>query len=290
MNITNSIFQNKVLLITLAVLLVLVELYLFFIFAAKSGEKHTLQVLNDSGTVIYETDGAHLTKFKKYYFESTFGPFENYKKQLVTRTEPFPFRAWFTAAFAVPVGFTLLFAFVVSAFLTLTGKKQKAPEDPDTSNPDTSNPDAKDAPKGKVDQFIAQVSRMNIFILGAGIFLVVLAFWVLPNLVSVIGVTGLEIIDRYRWFFAVAGIAVFLTFGWFLYLRYLLAKKALEAETQIREHQLTLNQLSGPKAPILEIEDKTEPEITEPGTAEPEITEPDIVDIPGSKAQDKEQD
>ena len=58
---TNSIFQNKALLIAIAVLLVLVEFQIFFIFSAKSGEKHTLQILNDQGTVIYETDGRHLT-------------------------------------------------------------------------------------------------------------------------------------------------------------------------------------------------------------------------------------
>ncbi|WP_321492067.1 hypothetical protein [uncultured Desulfobacter sp.] len=254
MNIKNSIFQNKVAMIAIGSLLVLLELQIFFVFAAKSGAKHTLQVLNDSGTVIYETDGEHLTKFKKYYFESTFGPFENYEKKLVTKTVPFPFRAWFATAIGIPLGFTLLFAFIISAFSTLVGKKQEAPKE--DGNED-------DAPKGKVDQFLSQINRMNIFILGAGIFLVVLALWVLPNLVSVIGKTGLEIIDRYRWFFAVAGIAILLIFAWFLYLRYLLAKKALEAETHIREHQLSLSRLPGPDPSMLRIENKPDPDILE---------------------------
>lgn len=254
MNIKNSIFQNKAVMIVIGVLLVLLELQIFFVFAAKSGAKHTLQVLNDSGTVIYETDGEHLTKFKKYYFESTFGPFENYEKKLVTQTVPFPFRAWFATAIGIPLGFTLLFAFIISAFSTLVGKKQEAHKEDENED---------DAPKGKVDQFLSQINRMNIFILGAGIFLVVLAFWVLPNIVSVIGKTGLEIIDRYRWFFAVAGIAILLIFAWFLYLRYLLAKKALEAETHIREHQLSLSRLPGPDPSMLRIENKPEPDILE---------------------------
>ncbi|WP_035240205.1 hypothetical protein [Desulfobacter vibrioformis] len=252
MNITNSIVQNKVLLITVAMLLVLVELEIFFVFSAKSGAKHTLQVLNDSGAVIYETDGKNLTQFKKYYFESTFGPFENYKKKLITRTVPFPFRAWFATAIGLPLGFTLLFAFIISAFTTLFGKKQNEP--PETKKAD-------DAPKGKMDQFLAHINRMNIFMIGLGIFLVVLASWVLPNLVSIIGKTGLEIIDRYRWFFAVSGIAVLLIFAWFLYLRYLLAKKALEAETHIREYQLNLSRLPGPEPSILEIENKSDPDM-----------------------------
>lgn len=258
MNFKNSIFQNKAVLVIVAMLLVFVELYIFFIFSAKSGTKQTLQVLNDSGTVIYQTDGEHLTKFKKYYFESTFGPFENYEKKLVTHKVPFPFRAWFTAALGIPLGFTLMFAFIITAFSAIVGKKQKEPEEADDKDKTGTT-----EPRGKVDQFVAQVNRMNIFILGAGIFLVVLAFWILPNVVALIGHTGIEIISQYRWFFAVAGIAILLIFAWFLYLRYLLAKKALEAETHIREYQLSLNRLPGPQEPVLEIEDKFNPDILE---------------------------
>lgn len=259
MNIKNSFLQNKPLMIIVAMVLIFVELYIFFIFSAKSGTKHTLQVLNDSGTVIYETDGKHLTEFKKYYFEATFGPFENYQKKLVTRTVPFPFRAWFATALGLPLGFTLLFAFIISAVSRLAGKKQEEPQG-------TGNADAE--PTGKMDEFLAQINRMNIFIIGAGIFLVVLAFWVLPNLISFIGQTGLEIIERYGWFFAIAGMAILLIFAWFLYLRYLLAKKALEAETHIREYQLKLSRLPGPESSILEIEKKSDPDMLEAPASE----------------------
>ncbi len=259
MNIKNSFLQNKPLMIIVAMVLIFVELYIFFIFSAKSGTKHTLQVLNDSGTVIYETDGKHLTEFKKYYFEATFGPFENYQKKLVTRTVPFPFRAWFATALGLPLGFTLLFAFIVSVFSRLAGKKQEEPQA-------TANADAE--PTGKMDEFLAQINRMNIFIIGAGVFLVVLAFWMLPNMISFIGQTGLEIIERYGWFFAIAVMAILLIFAWFLYLRYLLAKKALEAETYIREYQLNLSRLPGPESSILEIEKKSDPDILEAPSSE----------------------
>ncbi|WP_020587220.1 hypothetical protein [Desulfobacter curvatus] len=261
MNIKNSIFQNKPLLIIITMLLILVELQIFFVFSAKSGKKNTLQVLNDSGTVIYETDGEHLTKFKKYYFEATFGPFENYQKKLVTRTVPFPFRAWFATAVGLPLGFTLLLAFIISAFSTLLGKKKKVPQA-------TVDEDTDAVPKGKVDLFLAQISRMNIFILGAGVFLVVLAFWVLPNLVSLIGQTGLQIIEQYGWFIAIAVMAVLLIFAWFLYLRYLLAKKTLEAETHIREYQLKLSGPPGPDPSVLKIENKSDPDVFEVPSSE----------------------
>jgi hypothetical protein len=250
MNIKNSFLQNKPLMIIVAMVLIFVELYIFFIFSAKSGTKHTLQVLNDSGTVIYETDGKHLTKFKKYYFEATFGPFENYEKKLVPRTVPFPFRAWFSTALGLPLGFILLSAFIVSAVSRIAGKKQE-------EHPATENADAE--PTGKMDQFLAQFNRMNIFVIGAVIFLIVLAFWVLPNLIVFIGQSGLEIIERYGWFFAIAGMAILLIFAWFFYLRYLLAKKALEAETHIQEYQLKLSRLPGSESAMLEIEKKSDP-------------------------------
>jgi hypothetical protein len=119
-----------------------------------------------------------------------------------------------------------------------------------------------------MDQFLAQINRMNIFIIGAGVFLVVLAFWVLPNLVSVIGQTGLEVIERYGWFIAIAVVGVLLIFAWFLYLRYLLAKKTLEAETHIREHQLNLSRLPEPEPSMLEIENKSDPDILDAPNSE----------------------
>jgi hypothetical protein len=87
----------------------------------------------------------------------------------------------------------------------------------------------------------------------------VLAFWLLPNLIVFIGQSGLEIIERYGWFFAIAGMAILLIFAWFFYLRYLLAKKALEAETHIQEYQLKLSRLPGSESAMLEIEKKSDP-------------------------------
>ena len=258
MDFTQRIFQNRTFLIVIAVLLLLVELQIFFIFAGKSGKQNTLQIMNDSGTVIYETDGKDLTQFKKYYFEETFGPFENYEKKLITQTVPFPFRAWFTAAIGIPLGFALLFSFIISAFSALSGRKSPAGDTQETSA--TGNNTKSES---RVEQLLAQINRMNVFMVGTAVFLLVVAFWVLPNLVSFVGQTGLNIIDRYRWFFAVAAMAVLLLFAWVIYLRYRLASKTLEAETRFREHQLRLDGLPGPESTVLKLEDKSDPSVVD---------------------------
>ena len=266
-NITHRIFKNKTLLIAIAVILLLLELQIFVIFAGKSRTKQTLQVLSESGTVIYETNGTDLTQFKKYYFEETFGPFENYEKKLVTRTEPFQFRGWFVAAIGVPLGFTLLLAFIISSFSALFGKQHPADDTPEGSPPEN---------KSRLDQFFGQISRMNIFMVGTAVFLVVVAFWVLPNLISFVGQTGLEIIDRYRWFFAAAAVAVLMLFSWVIYLRYLLARRTLEAEIRLREREqeLRLEALPGPApSSVLKLENKSGPASSDAALSTPDLSD-----------------
>ena len=74
--------------------------------------------------------------------------------------------------------------------------------------------------------------------------------------------------NKPTYLYAIASMAILLIFAWFLYLRYLLAKKALEAETHIREHQLYLSRLPAPEAPILKIENKADSDILEVSDSE----------------------
>ncbi|MCJ7541902.1 MAG: hypothetical protein MUO88_19815, partial [Desulfobacterales bacterium] len=102
-NVTSFMRENKTLFIIISVVLFLVELQIFALTAMKSGRKSWLQVMDAKGSVIHETDGKNLSEFNKYYFEKTFGPFEQYQVKLVTKDLPFPFRAWFASAVGIPV-------------------------------------------------------------------------------------------------------------------------------------------------------------------------------------------
>ncbi len=101
--LSSLIQEHKVLFIIIIIGLFLLEMEIFAVAVAKSGRKSRLQVIDQSGNLIHETNGQHLSEFNKYYFEKTFGPFENYQVKLKTQNLPFPFRAWFVAAVGLPV-------------------------------------------------------------------------------------------------------------------------------------------------------------------------------------------
>jgi hypothetical protein len=228
----HSIQENKTLLIIIIVGLLLLELEVFALAAMKSGRQSWLQVIDANGNVIHETSGTNLSDFNKYYFEKTFGPLKNYHMRLKTVNRPFPFRAWFVAAIGIPVGVMLLFGFVVKAYSAIFhgGEGQG----------DAGEPDRAAGMDGKLDAVLHRISRLNIFIIGFLIFIGVVSFWVIPNFITYLGRTGVEAVIRFKWVFIVLG-AVIVGIGmWIVYLRYLLAKKSIDSQTEIEKHRLSL--------------------------------------------------
>jgi len=232
-NLINIISTNKKLFIIIGICLFLLELEIFAVAVLKSGKQKTTQVFNRKGEIIYEADGKNLTDFNKYYFEKNFGPLENYDVKLNIKDVPFPFRAWFSAAICVPIGIVLLIAFILRSFQSLfTDHKQT-----DTSQQIDSKPIENET---KIEGIIRRLSEINIFTIGGIIFLVSLSYWVLPNAIAYIGKIGFDAIYKFRWFLLVAGILITIIGVWFIYLRYLLAKKTLESKAEVEKHKLQL--------------------------------------------------
>lgn len=230
--ISNLIQEHKSLFIIIVVGLFLLELEIFALAAMKSGRQSWLQVVDKSGNVIHETSGGDLSEFNKYYFEKTFGPLANYQVRLKTLNNPFPFRAWFVAAIGVPVGAMLLFGFVVKAYVAIFhgGTPQLTPAEP------AGAPGA----ESKIELILNRISRMNIFIIGFLIFVGVVAYWTIPNMITYIGRTGIDAIIRFKWAFIGLGAVVLGVGLWIIYLRYLLAKKSIESQAEIEKHRLSL--------------------------------------------------
>lgn len=230
--ISRLIQENKTLFIIIIVGLFLLELEIFALAAMKSGRKSWLQVIDTKGNVIHETSGKNLSEFNKYYFEKTFGPFENYEVRLQTRDNPFPFRAWFVAAIGIPVGAMLLFGFVVKAYVAIFhGSDLEA---------DESRPACEPGYESRMESILYRISRMNIFIIGFLIFVGVISYWIIPNMITYLGRTGIEAIVRFKWVFITLGAVVVGIGLWIVYLRYLLAKKSIESRTEIEKHRLAL--------------------------------------------------
>jgi len=246
--IATLISENKTLFIIIAVVLFLVELEIFALAAMKSGRKSWLQVIDANGTVIHETDGKNLSDFNKYYFEKTFGPFEQYHVKLETKQFPFPFRAWFVAAVGIPVGAILLFAFAVQSYLSLFYQEQSSGQYDVKKNEH----------EYRFEKLIAAVSRFNIFTIGFLVLLGVFSYWVVPNLIVHVGKLGVETLTRYKWIFLSFGMVILGFIIWIIYLKYLLAKKAIESHAEIDKYRLQLEFDHGSRYPLRLVHDQKE--------------------------------
>jgi hypothetical protein len=223
--------EHKTLFIIIAIVLFLLELQIFAVAAMKSGRKSLMQILDESGNVIHETDGRKLSDFNKYYFEKTFGPLEQYQVRLETREYPFPFRAWFVAAVGIPVGIVLLFSFVVKAYISLFYGNEKEPDSLSTHA---------EAGESRLEVILSRISRFNIFTIGFLIFLAVFSYWVIPNLITFLGKTGVETLLQYKLFFISAAFIFLAIVIWVIYLRYRLAIKSIESRTDIEKQRIQL--------------------------------------------------
>jgi hypothetical protein len=246
--IATLIRENRTLFIIIAVVLFLVELEIFALAAMKSGRKSWLQVIDANGNVIHETDGKNLSDFNKYYFEKTFGPFEQYQVKLATKDFPFPFRAWFVAAVGIPIGAILLFAFAVQAYLSLFYKEQSSDEFDVKKN----------EYEYRFEKVIAAISRFNIFSIGFLVLLGVLSYWVVPNLLVHVGRLGVETLARYKWIFLSFGMVFLGLILWIIYLKYLLAKKAMDSHAEIDKYRLQLEFEHDNKYPLRLVHDQKE--------------------------------
>jgi hypothetical protein len=246
--IATLIRENRTLFIIIAVVLFLVELEIFAIAVMKSGRKSWLQVIDATGNVIHETDGKNLSDFNKYYFEKTFGPFEQYQVKLATKDFPFPFRAWFVAAVGIPIGAILLFAFAVQAYLSLFYKEPNSGE----YNVE------KNEYEYRFEKVIAAVTRFNIFTIGFLVLLGVLSYWVVPNLIVHVGRLGVETLTRYKWIFLSFGMLFLGLIIWIIYLKYLLAKKAIDSHAEIDKYRLQLEFDQDNKYPLRLVHDQKE--------------------------------
>lgn len=246
--------ENKTLFILIAIGIFLIELEIFAIAVIKSGNKSWLEIKDQRGNIIHISEGSNLSSFNKYYFEKTFGPLEQYQVNLVSKDEPFPFRAWFVAAIGIPVGAVLLFAFIVRAFASLFYGYN-------TANSSRDGPE-ESSPKNRFENIFASISRLNIFTIGFLILLSVITYWVLPNFIIHIGRVGLDTIIQFKWFFLAFAVVILGIALWIIYLRYLLAKKSIDSQTEIEKFRLQIDSSNNARLQLEHPKQSSEPKFT----------------------------
>jgi hypothetical protein len=222
---------HRTVFIAIGVILLILELTIFAIAAVRSGEHYRLQFIDQNGNMVYETDGRNLSDFNKYQFEKTHGSLRDYSRKLVKQDVPFPFRAWFVAALGLPLGLILVFVFVLKAYTALfygEGEREKDSERP-ASRYET-----------RLEKLIGGVQKFNVFVIGGAVFLIVIAYWVLPNLVIYLGEVGVETLVRFRWVLVLVGVAAFALLVFVIYLKFLLAKKSIDSQVEVDKYRMQL--------------------------------------------------
>lgn len=250
--INNLLQENKTLFIIIVVGLFLLEIEIFALASMTSGKQSILQVLDNQGNIIHETSGNNLSDFNKHNFEKVFGPLEKYTVRLNTHETPFPFRAWFVAAICIPIGAMMLFGFLVKAYLTLFHGEALAGDD--------SSPTSKPGFENSLESTLNRISRMNIFNIGFIIFVGVVSYWIIPNMITYLGHIGIDLFVRFEKVFIVLGTIVVGAVLWIIYLRYLLAKKSIESQIEIEKHRLSLEYHSQTDQPLLLESPSNEPQ------------------------------
>jgi hypothetical protein len=240
-NTLSIIRGHRTVFVAITVVLLLIELGIFAVAALQSGEHYKLQFWDQNGDLVYETDGKNLNDFNVYQFRMTHGPVQNYKRKLVKTEIPFPFRAWFVAAFAIPLGMFLFFAFILKAYEALFyGEEEKR----DVTDSGTSRYET------RLEKIIGGVNRFNIFMIAVVAFLAVIAYWVLPNLLIYVGEVSLDTVMRFKWVILLVGLLAFGLLVWIIYLKYLLAKKSMDSQVEVDKHRLALEYKYDAKAQL----------------------------------------
>ena len=235
----SDVFQGRknmlvVLGLSVAVLLAL-ELIIFIVLAASSGEQSRIEVRDRNGTLIYDVAGTTLSHINFSYFERKYGDLSNYDVQIRTLDKPFPVRAWVAASVGAPIALILLVSYLVKVYLTLLQGEQQ----PSEGNPP--------AIYEKTHPFVAWslfISGSSIFLMGGVISGLALVFWMVPNFLGeLVGLGTAAVKDGGS---LVVGSAVFAACFvlWVVYLRYRLSRRMMDYHYRLEKQRLE-QQLDG---------------------------------------------
>ena len=268
----NHFEAHKTLFLVLAVGLFLVELEIFAMAAMKSGRESRLQVLDPQNHVVYEARSAVLDTQEKANFEKTFGALSDYRVNVVTTQRPFPFRPWFAAAVGLPIGAVLLFGFFIRAYEALFFRAQRRCDTQDGTAGE---------PAGRLEGLLTRVGRMNVFAIGGFVLIFALGLWAVPHLLAEFGRHGVALIIRYKWAaLGAAGIFIGLVV-WIIFLRFLLARRTIDAQADVEKYRLQLEMMGGHRS-VARLSASQNPQLELPGEPAPPSAEDDKDGHPAS--------
>ncbi|NLI83271.1 MAG: hypothetical protein GX443_16525 [Deltaproteobacteria bacterium] len=222
--------KNMLIALGISVLIFLaLEILIFVIFAASSGERSRIEVRDKSGKIVYDVAGTTLSHINFSYFERKYGDLSNYDVQVKTVKTPFPVRAWVSASVGVPTALMLLIAYLVKVYVTLLQG--------------TDPVDRGDYPViyGRTPMLISWslfLRSSSVFMVGVIVSALALSFWMVPNFFGEVLLFSTAAVKDSGWL--VLGSAIFLAgfASWAVYLRYRLSRRMMDYQYRLEKKRL----------------------------------------------------
>ena len=102
--------NKKKLLLTVVISILFIEIFIFAVFFSISNDQPIIRIIDNDNKIIDESEARTFSVFKLYLFEKKHGPLDNFRVKIERNDKSFPFRAWFCAAFCVPIFLVFLIA------------------------------------------------------------------------------------------------------------------------------------------------------------------------------------
>jgi hypothetical protein len=218
-----------------------IELIIFIIFAASSGEQSRIQVRDRTGKPIYDVAGSTLSQINFAYFERKYGDLGNYDVEVKTIKSPFPVRAWISASVGVPIVLILLISYMVKVYLTLLQGEARH------------NPENLPAIQEKMHPFVSWslfLSSSSIFWLGTAVAGMALVFWMVPNFLGEVVAAGAAAITQSSWLLPGGAIFLACVVLWVVYLRYRLSRRMMDYHFRLEARRLERQSQPAEKLPL----------------------------------------
>jgi hypothetical protein len=205
------------------------ELIIFIVFAASSGEQSRIQVRDGTGKTIYDVAGTTLSHINFSYFERKYGDLGNYDVEVKTVSTPFPVRAWISASVGVPIVLILLVSYLVKVYLTLLQGEERP------------SPGNLPSIREKVHPFVSWsllLSSSSVFWLGTVVAGMALVFWMVPNFLGEVVTAGAAAIAQSSWLLQGGALFLACVVLWVVYLRYRLSRRMMDHHYRIEAQRL----------------------------------------------------
>jgi len=175
-------------------ILAVIEIVILLSCVIVSHDKDFVKITNKDNEIVYERsyDAPSIREFKRLYPIRSFKK-EGYTVKRYSMVIEFPTRAWIALSICVPIVLVMCIVFIVKVFadvyhLNFKNQGRRRKKKSTSAFEDT-----------RFEKLFSTLERMNIYILGFTILMVVFLYWVIPDLLIYLSKVSFQTISELKW-------------------------------------------------------------------------------------------